>query len=208
MAGQSRLPAATRYRDLPPWAHNSDTVEIRTINAGWNALFSLDLSGISFKELAREVGVTPAALYHHFPTIAALGAQLAVSGISSLLFDMAEDLDDEPPTTAAARKALVREVIHKYLLFADKRPRHLALMFSPQFADADKFPLVADQHRRLREAMQHVLAMEIGRLPTLSEVHVFWSLIHGSAALITAGQPPSFGPVLQALERYFEHLRA
>jgi AcrR family transcriptional regulator len=68
-----RLPPAPKYRETPPWEDNFDNVEVRTLNAAWNALFTTDLAELTFSALADEVGVTPAAIYHHFPTLSTFG---------------------------------------------------------------------------------------------------------------------------------------
>jgi AcrR family transcriptional regulator len=203
-----RLPPATKYREIPPWRHNRDTVEVRTLNAGWNALFTTALTDFSFKELAKEVGVSPPALYHYFPTVTALGARLAEIAISTLLTRLAEDLAETPPSTEAERKAIVREVIKQYLRFAEERPRHFALMLSPQFSDAERFPDNVATRKQLHHAMSGVLATALWRDVTEAETHLFWSLLHGSAELVASGHSPHVRQVTQALERYIEQLKA
>jgi hypothetical protein len=116
---------------------------------------------------------------------------------------MAEDLEENGP-----KPELVREVLRKYLLFAQKRPRHLALIFSPRFNDAEAFPDVEGTRKALFELLRNVLALELGAEPTASQVHVLWALVHGSAALVVAGQPAHFQQVMQAVDRYFDDLKA
>lgn len=204
----SRLPPRVEYADVPRYSHNSDTVQVRTVSAAWNALFTRELTELSFAELAKEVGVTTSALYRYYPTLSALAAQVVSLAVSTLVSEMGSDFsEDDALNTRSARKHFVREVVRKYLLFAEKRPRHLSLMVSKQYADAGRFPEVARQHAQLRETMEGVLRIELGRKPTLAEAHGFWSLVHGSAVLVASGQAPQRKHTFAMLEAYFDGLR-
>lgn len=60
----------------------------------------------------------------------------------------------------------------------------------------------------LRDILHRVLGMELGRRATPAETHGFWSLLHGSASLIAAGEPPETEHVVAMFDRYFDFLRA
>ncbi len=198
---QSWLPPAPHYADRPAWPHNSDTVETRTVNAAWNALFTIDLADFSFKALAKEVGVTPPALYHYFPTVSALGGELARQSHAKLFFEMKEDIVDAPPRTSADLKFRAREVFFKYLLFAQKRPRHFGLLFAPQFSNKEAFPWVALWQEQLLNLMNGCVCAVIDRPSSALEVHVFHSIIHGSGALAASGVCAPVDLMLETIER-------
>ncbi|MBM9507579.1 TetR family transcriptional regulator [Actinacidiphila acididurans] len=54
------------------------------LDAGLRLLEQQNLSSLGLRELTREVGVSPAAFYRHFPDLAALGVALVEEALGSL----------------------------------------------------------------------------------------------------------------------------
>jgi AcrR family transcriptional regulator len=179
------FPERPTYDDVPFWEHNFDNVETRTINAAWNQLFTIDLTDLSFHSLARSVGVSPAAIYHHFSSPAALGAALASKSCVTLnqTLTFAGDFGQRRPRP-------LEELVKAYLEFAFKRKRHFALSFSPQFSSADRFPEVMSGRRAIASTLWTLWEEETGREPEIEDLQVFWGMLHGSAALIAANHVP------------------
>ncbi len=65
-------------------AYHHGDLRAALVEAGISALESSAAETVSLRELARNVGVSPTAVYRHFPDKKALLAALAVAGISRL----------------------------------------------------------------------------------------------------------------------------
>ena len=96
------------YADLPVWNHNFDNVGVRLVNAAWNALFTHELDDLSYRLLARDFGAAPQTLYHYYPSVAALGGELALRALATLVRDLDEGVPRQRPPDWAGRKALCR----------------------------------------------------------------------------------------------------
>ncbi|GEM_PF-3194187 len=195
------------YADLPVWNDNFDNVGVRLVNAGWNALFTRDLDDFSFKELARDFGAAPQTLYYYFPSVRALGAELAAHAIAKLVKEASKALPDEPPGDAEAWKALSRQVLTSYLAFAAMRPRHYLLIFSPRYASQYEFPELARRRQYLLDTLKKLLEHQLQRPTTEAEAHAFMSLLHGSASLVAAGHPPQTAQLFRTVDVFIDDLR-
>ena len=202
MPPRGRLPPLPKYDDEPVWPNNRDDVAIRAVNAAWDALYKIDLDDISFKTLAKSMGITTAALYYHYPTLTHLGAELACRGCATLHSTLTLGTSREIP-----RPKPLKEFVNQYLEFAGKRKRHFALMFSPRFGDAQIFPGVLSCQLQLGQATLDLMEAELGSKPSVEDLHVFWGIIHGSATLIAANHVPQPRLLLRACEAYLDGLR-
>src|SRR3954463_16193239 len=84
MGRLAKLPPARRYKDNPPWAIEGDGVRRRAVEAAWNRLHKQDFIELKFNEIARDVGVTPPALYHHFVDLQDLARAVAEGAMAML----------------------------------------------------------------------------------------------------------------------------
>src|SRR5690606_39152368 len=81
-------------------------------------------SGLSLRDLARVIGVSPAAPYRHFDSRAALLEALAVTGFQRFAAPMNEVTQSSPPNPLAAMGKT-------YVFFALENANLFRLMFSP-----------------------------------------------------------------------------
>ncbi len=202
MPPRSALPPKPRYSDLPVWPHNFDNVETRTVNSAWNWLFETNFEELSFRTLAKELGVTPPALYHYFPTLTALGAALACRACATLF---AQVTVNDAVGIAAARP--LEEFVENYLDFAEKRRRHYGLLLSPQFSNDEVYPAVLQHRLNLLGAVKNLLVAQVGREVEVEELQVFAALIHGSASLVASGHNPHTRELLKACKLQVSALR-
>jgi len=135
-------------------------------------------AGLGLRDLARAVGVSPAAPYRHFDSRAALLEALAVTGyqrFTGLMQAMAGS-DTLDPMTAMGRI---------YVKFALDNPNLFRLMFSPVLRRDNRPGLQMAAHAAY-QTLRHVTGQDLasGRVAALAA----WARVHGLAVLLLDGQ--------------------
>lgn len=147
-------------------------------------------SALSLRALAREVGVSPMAPYHHFPDRMSLLAAVATVGF--------ERLQERKLATEAAhastRDALVAGA-GSYVSFILANPNLYRLMKGPEFADRGRYPdlhnAAAAPAKTLVTLIAKLLANHGKQLPTAHQGSaMMWGLAHGIGTLALDGQLP------------------
>ncbi len=133
----------------------------------------------SLREVARRAGVTPTAIYHHFPDKGDLLAVLALIGLQ----DFGERLRQSVLGGASPQDTLTAMGV-VYLDFFQQHPYYLNLLFSKEFV----------QHPEVKEAQSSAFRLVTGLLekfgiPSQEADQLalwIWSSVHGLATLINA----------------------
>lgn len=135
-------------------------------------------AGLGLRDLARAVGVSPAAPYRHFDSRAALLEALAVTGFQRFTARMDAVAAAEPEDPMAAMGKT-------YVVFALQNANLFRLMFSPQLKK-DARPGLAMAADAAFETLRHVIGgdVEAGRIKALAA----WAKVHGLAVLLLDGQ--------------------
>lgn len=135
-------------------------------------------SGLGLRDLARAVGVSPAAPYRHFDSRAALLEALAVTGFQRFTARMEAVAASEPENPMAAMGKT-------YVVFALQNANLFRLMFSPQLKK-DARPGLAMAADAAFDTLRHVVGgdVETGRVKALAA----WAKVHGLAVLLLDGQ--------------------
>ena len=136
-------------------------------------------AGLALRDLARAVGVSPAAPYRHFDGKAALLEALAVTGFqrfTARMEDVAKAGFDDP--MAAMGKT--------YVLFALENANLFRLMFSPLLKKNGRpgLRMAADA---AFDTLRHIAGADVraaGRIKALTA----WARVHGLAVLLLDGQ--------------------
>jgi AcrR family transcriptional regulator len=160
--------------------HHGD-LRAALVEAGLKALETQDIGDISLRQLARDVGVSPTAVYRHFPDKDALMAALAQGGIEQMAAwqKAAAEATGQGDAFAATGRAYVRWALANPALFrlvfgkcdtvgatvfgentAAQMLRSYAVTFTGNEAGAQRFMLQA------------------------------WAVVHGLAMLMLDGQLP------------------
>lgn len=135
-------------------------------------------AGLGLRDLARVVGVSPAAPYRHFDSRAALLEALAVTGFHRFTARLQAVLDSEPENPRVAMGKT-------YVVFALQNANLFRLMFSPQLRQQARPGLtmaVDTAFEMLRKVVDD--ATPQGRIKALSA----WAKVHGLAVLLLDGQ--------------------
>ncbi|MHB1864043.1 MAG: TetR/AcrR family transcriptional regulator [Gemmatimonadaceae bacterium] len=115
--------------------------------------------GISLREVARHVGVTHAAAYHHFASKEALVLAVADDGYARLLAAIREPALPAPFTGRMAALFRIIAVGVEYVRFAIDNPSRFRFMYgTPPLAGAGGASPIAARHAQVLEAFAAVVA--------------------------------------------------
>ena len=143
---------------------------------------------VSMRRIARNVGITPMAIYHHFPSREELLRSVVEKEFEQLL----EFIRKAPP-----RGSFEEDIVHimdSYLDYGFARPHIFDYMFSNVRRDARRFP---DDFRARRSPTLNVIAdavarwMDEGRLKRDDVWEIafeLWAHAHGYLMLYRAGR--------------------
>jgi len=135
-------------------------------------------AGLGLRDLARAVGVSPAAPYRHFDSRAALLEALAVTGFQRFAARMEAVAASQPDDPMAAMGKT-------YVVFALQNANLFRLMFSPQLKK-DARPGLSMAADAAFDTLRHVVGSDVGtgRIKALAA----WAKVHGLAVLLLDGQ--------------------
>lgn len=181
--------------------HHGDLKEA-LLDAALRTLDAESLKSVTLRRLARDVGVSHAAPYHHFPDMDALLAAVAARGFRSLREEMGKK-------TAAAESEPFRRLQAAgtaYVTFAVTHPELFRLMFSGRREDTTAYPELQEEERQAFGALQELIVGALGEGENRSHVATWaaraaWAMVHGIAMLLVDGRidtSPSMGPVESA----------
>lgn len=139
---------------------------------------------VTLREVARRLGVSPAAIYRHFPDRDALLGEVAMMArgrLAERMLDEVGDVDEIDPRTRSIRRFLA--VGRGYIDFARDEPNLLATAFLP-IAPAGDAADDPNPWQLLAAALDELLAT--GAMPVERRAGaetIAWSAVHGFAIL-------------------------
>jgi len=167
--------------------HHGDLSEA-LVRAALSLIDDYGPAGFTFAEVARAVGVSPAAPYRHFRDREALMAEVARRGFERFADALSRAWNDGAPDPFTAFMSMGRA----YLTFARAEPAYYAAMFeaglppdaSPELSRAGDaaFAVV----RRAAETLIATLPKDSRPPALMMSLHV-WALSHGIASLFARG---------------------
>ena len=164
--------------------HHGD-LRAALIAAGLRLLEGRAGGDLSLREVARAVGVSPNAVYRHFPDKRALMGALALEGLAKL--GAAQRAAAE---TAGGGLAGFNATGREYVRFAVENPALFRLIFS----DSEQPSLVSHSEGESSDAMSFLRANAAQFAPRGVDSSIFtlqaWSMVHGLAMLILDGRVP------------------
>ncbi|MBX3642872.1 MAG: TetR/AcrR family transcriptional regulator [Rubrivivax sp.] len=158
------------------------------LDAGLRLLRARSVDDLSLRELAREVGVSAAAIYRHFPDKNALMAALAVEGLERL-----GQAQRRAMRAAGGGKAGFLASGMAYVRFAVDHPALFRLVYSaaqqcdPLDAQLDS---VSSALRGLRQDIEALMPADAPPAERKAAALHAWALVHGLAQLMLDGQIP------------------
>jgi AcrR family transcriptional regulator len=146
------------------------------------------LDGFSMRAIAREVGVSPTAIYRYYPSRDALLGEIADHG-----FDLIGERVDRPFASDDPEERIC-EIFDRYLQFAHDEPRIYDLMLRIDHPTKRVFPqdYLAGKSRTANVLIAEIArCIELGRwsrTPIVETVLSIWAHGHGHATLYEAGR--------------------
>jgi AcrR family transcriptional regulator len=171
-----------RASAAPRQAYHHGDLRGALLDAGLRLLRSRDVDDLGLRELAREVGVSAAAIYRHFPDKGALRAALAVEGLERL-----GKAQRQATRSAGGGKAGFLASGLAYVRFAVDNPALFRLVFSaaqqcdPLDAPADS---VSAALRNLHQDIEALLPAGAPAAERKAAALHAWALVHGIAQLV------------------------
>lgn len=145
------------------------------------------LEGVTMRQLAAELGVSPMTPYRYFKDKDEILAAIRAQG-----FNRFADALEKAATTTSDPVERSRVMGEAYLGFALEHPHTYKLMFDLNQPDEQRFPDLVAANARAREMMRHNVRGMIdaglieGDLDMVA--HIFWASIHGVVVLGLAGK--------------------
>lgn len=151
------------------------------LDAALEVLAKEGSEALTLREVARRLGVTSAAPYHHFADKEAILAAVAEEGFIELVAAM------QPPPAAKKPLAKLRAQGMGYVRFAVGHPAHYRVMFG-RLVDIPKYPtLHAAAERAFGELLSSIVAAQAAKAvragDPMEHALLAWSTVHGLAML-------------------------
>lgn len=138
------------------------------------------LENLSFREVARRLGVSHQAPYKHFENRDHILAEIITRAFDNFTTELAA----QPPTDNPYKD--MEAIGRAYLTFAQQHPAHYHLMFNTQLPDAQAYPQMTQSSQQaftvLRDCLARILPDKSQPDLNLDAIFV-WSTMHGLASL-------------------------
>lgn len=162
------------------------------VEAGLQLLEEMDRADLSLREVARRVGVSANAVYHHFANKEALLAALAAEGFRRL-----GRAQLNPPADVVGDRSPLHQAGLAYVRFAIEHPGLFRLMYGgftagqnhPELVNASMDSLEAS----MQAANQHLPGAGDTNPASPQDMLLLWAIVHGLSNLALGGQLGYFG---------------
>jgi len=175
-----------RIAKKPKGAYHHGNLREAIVTAADRVVAEEGAGALTIRQVADRLGVTHAAIYHHFEDRTAMLAAVAEQAFDRLAVAMSAITD----TPAIAR---FRGVGVAYLGFALDHPRVYGVMFGPEITERQRYAGLSTARERvfgiIRSAIADCQTEGFLELGSPDEHTLFcWSACHGLASLMTEGQ--------------------
>jgi AcrR family transcriptional regulator len=159
------------------------------LDAAQRLLEAEGTSALALRRIAREVGVSHAASYHHFASREDLLRGLAERGFDRFGAALREAAASRPGADGFAEMGVA------YVAFATRHPALFRLLFGPESAARHVHPEVAAAAQRAFGQLlsQAAAAGPGGEAEIRRRALAAWSMVHGLASLLVDGQLKPLG---------------
>jgi AcrR family transcriptional regulator len=170
---------ARKARVTEPKYHHGD-LRRAILDAALELIKESGIQSLSLREIARRIGVTPAAPYHHFKDRGELLLQIGMQGYGDLLHNL-----EQAAAEASGAEDECEAEFHAYLQFAREHSAVYAVMFSAELVrhdDCARVKAIADRCFALvcaSVARSRKLSEKMSAEAAISS----WALLHGLVVL-------------------------
>ena len=167
-------------------------LKVALIEAAEQVVLEHGVGALALRDLARSIGVSPSAVYRHFPSREHLVSAVAQRAREELARSLlaARDTVANTGTKASRSTRRLSAIGHAYVRFAVENPRAFEAAFTP----CDVPPV--DEHPNawevLVEAVDEMAATGVMPKSRRNEAPLIaWAAVHGLSTIITASSRPS-----------------
>tara|TARA_R100000005_G_scaffold5300_1_gene2609 strand:+ start:26485 stop:27120 length:636 start_codon:yes stop_codon:yes gene_type:complete len=185
----------TASKSAVQYGYHKGNLRDRLLETAQKLLQNEELSALSLRRVARDVGVAPSAIYNHFKSLDELLAAIAADGYRQI-----EALERVAYDTIADPEACLRHLTREYLHFAASNPSLYRLMFSRAVLGYRALPEVDEAGDTSFRVSVEWWYGSGSYDPSKSAIHypyalAVWSLCHGAAmqmldGMVTVGEAP------------------
>lgn len=175
------------YERKAPNCYHHGNLQAALLNAG---LELLERGGtcadLALREVAREVGVSPAAVYRHYASKEALLTAMAIEGFQRLTAAQVEPVSNKIVTPVR-----FADMGRAYVRFAVRNPALFRLMFSDQIdssRDAALMFAIEPLTANIEDAVARLAGPRFSSAMRRKAALRAWSLVHGLSMLLIDGQ--------------------
>lgn len=173
-----------RSRGKKASAYHHGDLRQALIDAALAMIEERDVASVSLRAVARRVGVTYAAPYHHFEDKRALLAAVAEEGFRELGALMQRAVAE---TEGRSRRDQFHQLGLSYVQFALSHPAHFRVMCGPDLKEKEAYPELHAAAQacfdRLMETTARALDDPSDATAVMSLAVTAWSAVHGLAML-------------------------
>jgi AcrR family transcriptional regulator len=175
------MPAPTPRRKAP--------LDLRLLDVAEDLVGTRGLGSLTLRRIARRAGVSHGAPLRHFPSLAALLAEVAARGFRMLSEAIEKAAAGLPP--GAGPLARLRAAGRGYVELAVAKPGLFALMFRPEAVDRGNARLAQCSAESFEQVVRLVRAAQDAGWQSEHETRLLagcvWSAVHGLATLWSDG---------------------
>jgi len=176
-----------------PQSYHHGNVKSALIDAAMALIEQNDADSISLRRLAKEVGVTPSAVYNHFADKDSLMLAIKIR----LYEELNVFFDAQFSQTGDPEQALL-EVCYAYFHFSQQQPARFMFLFSstlplesstPEFIEVSCHSLVRTRKLVYRVFEKHQIPCDETEI--VNTTMLIWSQLHGIVLLRNSGSIPA-----------------
>ncbi len=163
------------------------------LDAAIDLITEQDIAAVSLRAIARQLGVTPAAPYHHFKDKNMLLAEVGREGFLRLAkaIDEAVSESTEFAESSPHPTTMLRAMGLGYIRFAIANPSQYRVMFGCDRKDINEYPALHEAGQSCFNRLLMSAAAALGEHSTEEDAHrvalTSWSACHGFASLWNDG---------------------
>jgi AcrR family transcriptional regulator len=174
---------AAKKNQVPRKYHHGDLRKAIT-DAALEIAATSGLEGLSLREIARKIGVTTAAPYHHFQDRQTLLLDMAIDAYGKLL-----EVLKEARSRAGGPEAEVAAAATAYYRFGREHRAEYAIMFAGEFTTHARFGEMMSAANQCLDLVRTSIsdAGRLGEKETAEAAFCAWSLLHGILQLDQKG---------------------